>query len=165
MFDELVAANDRYVETFHLGGLSGQAARGLAIVTCIDTRIEPLAIFGLVPGDAKIIRNAGGRATPDALRSLALATALLGVRAIVVMHHTRCALEGASEAELRATLPQTVADALPDPLLAMPDPDAALRGDVATVRAHPALPAEISVVGWRYDVDTGRVAQVVPTES
>jgi carbonic anhydrase len=162
MFDELVAANDRYAETFHLGGLSGQAARGLAIVTCIDTRIEPLAILGLAPGDAKIIRNAGGRATSDALRSLALATALLGVRAVVVMHHTRCALAGASESELRAALPEAVAGALPNPLLAMPDPDAALRGDVATIRSCAALPTEIATVGWRYDVDTGRIAQIVP---
>ena len=94
MFDDLLEANRRYQEKFHDPGVGGKAGKGLAVLTCIDTRIDPLAILGLRPGDAKIIRNAGARATPDALRSLILAANLLNVSRVCVVQHTNCAMIG-----------------------------------------------------------------------
>jgi carbonic anhydrase len=165
IFDELDAANSAYAADFRLGGLTGRAGRGLALVTCIDTRIEPLAALGLRPGDAKIIRNAGGRVTDDALRSLLLATTYLGVTHIVVMHHSDCALAGRTDADLRAGLSARSAESTADwSLLAMPDPDAALAGDVEVLRRSPALPVSLAVEGWRYDVATGRVTRLVRAE-
>ena len=162
MFDELRAANERYAQSFELGGLAGQAVKGIAIVTCIDTRIEPLAVLGLRPGDAKILRNAGGRVTSDVLRSLVLATKLLGVTHVVVMHHTDCALAGRSEEQIRQAIgdPQTSTES-PWEFLAMPDPDAALAADTDEIARCTRLPEGVAVEGWRYDVRTGRVKQMV----
>jgi carbonic anhydrase len=162
MFDELLLANRRYAEAFDLAGLSGQASKGLALVTCIDTRIEPLAALGLRPGDAKILRNAGGRVTDDVLRSLVLATGLLGIVRIAVMHHTSCALAGQSDEQLRAMLTPTQAEAVRDwPLRGMPDPDEALARDVDLIASCPAMPADLPVAGWRYDVATGRIDDLI----
>jgi carbonic anhydrase len=162
MFDELLLANRRYAEAFDLAGLSGQASKGLALVTCIDTRIEPLAALGLRPGDAKILRNAGGRVTDDVLRSLVLATGLLGIARIAVMHHTSCALAGHSDEQLRAMLTPTQAEAVRDwPLRGMPDPDEALERDVDLIASCPAMPAGLPVAGWRYDVATGRIVDLI----
>jgi carbonic anhydrase len=157
---ELVEANRTYASRFGLAGLSPIAARRLAIVTCIDTRIEPLAMLGLAPGDAKIIRNAGGRVTDDVLRSLALAVALLGVETVVVMHHTGCALGGTTDDALRSAV-REAGGRVDDqrPLGAMPSPDAAMADDVAAVRSSELLPSGVSVVGWIYDVETGLVAE------
>src|SRR6476469_5460103 len=104
MFDDLLAANARYRAHFHDTGMAGIAAKGLAVVTCIDSRIDPLAMLGLQAGDAKIIRNAGARVTDDALRSLVLATNLLGVTRICVVQHTECAMVGQTDEELRERL-------------------------------------------------------------
>ena len=165
MFDQLRDANQHYASTFDLDGLAGRAARAFALVTCIDSRIEPLAALGLRPGDAKILRNAGGRVTPDVLRSLALATGLLGVTHIVVMHHTDCALAGRSDEQLRSGLGARQLEAARSwQLLAMPDPDAALAQDVAAVRRCAALADGVVVAGWRYDVATGLVHQIVGTD-
>ena len=90
MFDELLAANRRYASGFRLQGIPGAAAKGFGLVTCMDSRIEPLVMLGLSQGDAKILRNAGGRVTSDVLRSLVLATTFLGVEYVAVMHHTDC---------------------------------------------------------------------------
>src|SRR5271165_5872146 len=114
MFEELLAANRRYSSGFALQGLAARAAKGFGLVTCIDTRIEPLAAFGLVPGDAKILRNAGGRVTDDVLRSLVLATTLLGVSYVAVMHHTECALADRTDDDLRAGLSPEQAAAAQD---------------------------------------------------
>jgi carbonic anhydrase len=162
MFDDLLDANRRYAEHFDLATLPGRAAAGLALVTCIDSRIEPLTALGLRPGDAKIIRNAGGRVTEDVLRSLVLATGLLGVVRIAVMHHTLCALEGRSDEQLRSTLPVAQASAVADwPLRGMPEPNAALAHDVDLVATCAALPAGLEIAGWRYDVTTGFIAKLV----
>lgn len=158
MIEDLLAANQRYADTFSLEGLPARTAKGVAVVTCMDTRIDPMTILGLAPGDAKVIRNAGGRITTDALRSLALACAYLGVTEVAVMHHTRCALAGTTDEETRSALPEEAAGW---EWLAMPDPDAALAADVEAVRTCPLLPAGVAVHGWRYDVDTGRVATLI----
>jgi len=166
MFDDLLAANRRYAAGFGLQGIPGTAAKGFGLVTCMDSRIEPLVMLGLSQGDAKILRNAGGRVTSDVLRSLVLATSFLGVEYVAVMHHTDCALAGRDDAEVRSGLsPQQLAGSSGWEFLAMPDPDAALAADVQTVRTCPALPPGIRVEGWRYDVATGAVLQVIPSQA
>ena len=122
-------ANAEYAEGFTLRGIPPVAARGFALVTCMDSRIEPLTMLGLHPGDAKILRNAGGRVTPDVLRSLVLATRFLGVREIAVMQHTNCALADQSDDDVRARLgPSRDRPGWTTwEFLAMPDPDEALR--------------------------------------
>lgn len=162
MLDDLLAANRRHAEGFTAGGLPGTAAAGVAVVTCMDVRLDPAAALGLAPGSANVLRNAGGRVTPDVLRSLAMAAGLLGVRQVAVMHHTRCAMAGTDDGTLRGRLPNEVAAALAGwDLGAMPDPDAALAADVEAVRTSPLLPRVERVEGWRYDVDSGLVARVV----
>src|SRR5882672_10477471 len=102
MFDDVLEANQRYRAGFHDSGMAGVAAKGLAVLTCIDSRIDPLALLGLRPGDAKIIRNAGARVTDDALRSLVVAVNLLDVNRVCVIQHTDCAMTGSTESEFRA---------------------------------------------------------------
>src|SRR6476646_527441 len=104
MFDDLLAPNARYRAAFHASGMPGSAAKGLAVLTCIDSRIDPLALLGLHAGDAKIIRNAGARVTDDALRSLVLAVNLLGVTRVCVVQHTECAMVGTTDEALRARM-------------------------------------------------------------
>lgn len=165
MFDALFEANRRYASAFSLGGLPSRAREGFAVVTCMDTRIEPLALLGLVPGDAKILRNAGGRVTDDVLRSLVLATNFLGVHQVAVMQHTDCALARRSDESIRSDLAGAGrSEAGSWEFLAMPDPDAALVADVERVRRCAALPAGVLVEGWRYDVATGLVERIVPTD-
>jgi carbonic anhydrase len=160
VFEDLVDANARYAADFRLAGLPAKAARQLAVVTCIDSRIEPLTMLGIEPGDAKILRNAGGRVTHDVLRSLIIASNLLAVSRIAVIHHTSCAMV-ASEAELtRRIAERTGTDPGGWTWEAIDDPRAALAADVEAVRACPLIAAE--VVGWRYDVDTGALATEVP---
>jgi carbonic anhydrase len=161
MFDDVLAANQEYRSTFRGSGLSGTAARGLAVLTCIDSRIDPLAILGLAPGDAKIIRNAGARATPDALRSLVLATNLLGVDRICVVQHTDCAMAKRSEDELRSLVGASAGAPADDwEFLVMGDQLAALADDVATIRSCPLLRPGVVVGGFRYDVTDGALAQI-----
>jgi carbonic anhydrase len=162
VFDDLLAANRRYASDFSLHGLPARARKELALVTCMDSRIEPLAMFGLAPGDSKILRNAGGRVTEDVLRSLILATNFLGVRRIAVMQHTDCALVGRTDESIRADLPGDGGrEARTWEFLAMPDPDAALAGDVDRVRDCRLLVAGVRVEGWRYSVTTGLIERVV----
>jgi len=164
MFDELLRANADYADGFALAGIAPLAARGFALVTCMDSRIEPLTMLGLHPGDAKIMRNAGARVTPDVLRSLVLATRFLAVEEIAVMQHTNCALADQSDTDVRGRLAEAGVGGAEDwEFLAMPDPDAALAADVALVRDCPLLPAPVRVEGWRYDVGTGRIRRVVPS--
>ena len=128
----------------------------------MDSRIEPLAMLGLVPGDAKILRNGGARVTPDVLRSLVLASHFLGVEEVAVMQHTNCALADRTDADVRARLGEVgVEDVGSWEFLAMPDPDAALREDVDRVRACTQLADGVRVEGWRYDVDSGRILRIV----
>ena len=162
MFDDLLDANRHYAEDFTLKGIAARAAKGFALVTCMDSRIEPLTMLGLVPGDAKILRNGGGRVTPDVLRGLVLVTNLLGVTEIAIMQHTNCALAQRGDADILADLPPEVAVLAEGwEFLAMPEPDKALASDVETVRACALLPAGVAVEGWRYSVDTGLVERII----
>ncbi len=162
MFDDLLAANRQYASSFELQGLPARADKELALVTCMDSRIEPLAMLGLAPGDSKILRNAGGRVTDDVLRSLILATNFLGVRRIAVMQHTDCALAGRDDESIRADLPGDRSPAARSwEFLAMPDPDGALAGDVERVRTCGLLAGGVRVEGWRYSVATGLIERIV----
>lgn len=158
MFDDLIDANRRYAERFHDAGVAGKAARRLAVLTCIDSRIDPLRMLGLVPGDAKIIRNAGARVTQDALRSLILAVNLLEVDRICVVQHTDCAMVGAEDIIRRRVTEASGADASELALLAMSDQVGALRDDVAAIRACVYIPPTTAVAGFVFDVHTGALA-------
>jgi hypothetical protein len=103
-FADVLAANDGYMRDFRFEGLSGTAARGLAVLTCMDSRIEPLAMLGLRPGDAKILRNAGARVTDDVLRTLVLASYLLGVDRVMIIAHTNCRMAGGTEEDVHAAV-------------------------------------------------------------
>ena len=158
MFDDLLAANRRYRADFRDTGMAGKAAQGLAVLTCIDSRIDPLALLGLEPGDAKIIRNAGARVSDDALRSLILAVNLLGVTRVCVVQHTECAMVGSTDAELRARSGEARGvDASGWEFLPMSDQVATMRDDSARIRACPLLPPDLVVGGFVFDVHSGEL--------
>ena len=161
-FDDLTAANAAYAASFADGGFDGVAHAGVAVVTCMDSRIVPLEMLGLRHGDAKIFRNPGGRVTPQALEALVLGVHLLGVDRILVVPHTRCAMASASEEELQRRVSESAGmDASWQSFHVVDDQLAALRDDVQRVRAHPLIPERVKVGGFLYDVDTGLLTQLV----
>ena len=160
-FTDVLAANEAYAASFEGGGLSGQAARGLAIVTCMDSRIDPLRVVGMDAGDAKILRNAGARVTEDVLRTLALATYLLNVDRVLVMPHTRCKMASATEEEIHALIrTEFGVDTRSMEFRTTLDQRAALETDLARIRSFPLLPEHVVVAGAMYDVDTGLLTPV-----
>ncbi|MEA2827845.1 MAG: carbonic anhydrase [Actinomycetota bacterium] len=163
MFDDLLAANRDYRRQFHDSGVPGTAARGLAVLTCIDSRIDPLAMLGLRAGDAKIIRNAGARVTVDALRSLVLAVNLLRVTRVCVVQHTDCAVVGSSEDELRARI-EASSGVYPGDwdFLTSTDQVATLRADIELIRACVLLPPGLVVGGFIFDVHSGELLNPFP---
>lgn len=160
-FDDLLAANRAFAENFALSGFDGVAHAGVAMVTCMDSRIDPLGMIGLTPGDAKILRNPGGRVTDQALVALVLGVHLLKVDRILVVEHTRCAMASASEEELRGQLGEKAGvDASWMSLGVIDDQRATLRADVQKVLAHPLIGDRVTVGGFLYDVDTGLLEPV-----
>ncbi len=161
-FDDLIAANRAFADNFDLGGFDGVAHAGVAIVTCMDSRIDPLRMLGLKHGDAKIFRNPGGRVTEAALEALVLGVHLLGVKRVLVIPHTRCAMTANSEAELRDKVGASAGqDASWQAFHVIEDQRASLEEDVQKVRSHPLIPDSVTVGGFVYDVDTGLIDQVV----
>jgi carbonic anhydrase len=159
-FDDLIAANRAFADQFDLGGFDGVAHAGVAIVTCMDSRIDPLRMLGLRHGDAKIFRNPGGRVTPAALEALVLGVHLLGVNRILVVPHTRCAMTVHSETELRRRVGASAGqDASWQTFHTIDDQMATLEADVRKVQAHPLIPDSVEVGGFLYDVDTGLIDQ------
>ena len=159
-FDDLLAANEKFAETFTLSGFDGVAHAGVAVVTCMDSRIDPLNMLGLHPGDAKIFRNPGGRVTPQALEALVLGVHLLNVGRILVVPHTRCAMASSTLDELRARVGASAGqDASWQHFGVVTDQEGALQDDVRSIRAHPLIPETIAVGGFMYDVDTGLLGQ------
>jgi carbonic anhydrase len=155
-FTDLIQANRAFAENFELGGFDGVAHAGVAIVTCMDSRIDPLRMLGLRHGDAKIFRNPGGRVTPAALEALVLGVHLLGVERILVVPHTRCAMASHTETELRERVGASAGlDASWQQFHVIPDQVATLEEDVQKVRSHPLIPDTVAVGGFMYDVDTG----------
>ncbi len=158
MFDDLLEANRRYRSEFHDSGVEGKAAKGLAVLTCIDSRIDPLAMLGLKAGDAKIIRNAGARVTDDALRSLVLATNLLGVTRVCVVQHTDCAIIGVTDDEIRVRIEAVRGmDAAGWKFLATTDQLATLHRDIERIVSCPLLPPALDIGGFIFDVHTGEL--------
>jgi carbonic anhydrase len=159
-FDDLLAANKDFADHFALGGFDGIAHAGVAIVTCMDSRIDPLAMVGLKPGDAKIFRNPGGRVTPQALEALVLGVHLLRVERILIVPHTKCAMASNTEQELRVKVTRSAGqDASWQPFHVVTDQIASLQEDVQRVRSHPLIPDTVAVGGFMYYVDTGLLDQ------
>ncbi|KAA1416844.1 carbonic anhydrase [Nocardioides humilatus] len=161
-FDDLLAANRDFAADFDLSGFDGVAHAGVAIVTCMDSRIDPLRTVGLKPGDAKILRNPGGRVDDLTLDALVISVHMLNVSRIMVVPHTRCAVASNSEATLRERLDN--ATGLDTSWLTLPVTDGqevSLAGDVQRVKAHPLIPDTVTVGGFIYDVDTGLLQQLV----
>ena len=160
-FDDLLAANRAYAaKEFTHGGFDGVAHAGVAVVTCMDSRIDPLRMLGLLPGDAKIFRNPGGRVTPQALEALVLGVHLLNVNRILVVPHTRCAMATSTLDEIRERVAASAGqDASWQTFGVVADQEGALADDVAVVRAHPLIPDTVAVGGFLYDVDTGLLSQ------
>jgi carbonic anhydrase len=159
-FDDLLAANSTNAETFELGGFDGIAHAGVAVVTCMDSRIDPLRMLGLQPGDAKIFRNPGGRVNPLALEALVMAVHLLNVRRILVVPHTRCAVAGTTQSQMRDRIEEASGlKASWQSFHTVPDQLESLGEDVLKVRTHPLIPDDVKVGGFIYDVDTGLLEQ------
>lgn len=160
-FADLFSANKEFVKNFKAHDLTGQARKGLAIVTCMDSRIDPLRIVGMVPGDAKILRNAGARVTEDVLRTLVLATHLLNVSRVLVMPHTDCKMASGSEEEIHATIMERSGlDTRSIEIRTVKDQIAALISDLTRIRSFPFLPKELEITGAIYDVKNGELRQI-----
>lgn len=160
--DELLLANQQFVKNFNLGDLAVQPRRRLAVLACMDSRILFERCLGLHPGDAHMIRNAGGIATDDAIRSLIISHHLLGTQEFIIINHTDCGLLRVKEYELRAHLTSKMNAIASEPahFYAFDDLEANLREQVRKVKSHPWIPNHIPVRGFIYDVKTGRLTEV-----
>ena len=158
-FADVLAGNEGYAADFPGTGLSGRARKGLALVTCMDSRIEPLQLLGMEQGDVKILRNAGARVTDDVLRTLVLATYLLDVNRVLVMPHTHCKMASATEEQIhRQIYDENGVDTWSVEFRTVADQEEALAYDVRRIRSYPFLPRDLVVAGAVYDVHTGRLA-------
>ncbi len=160
VFGDVLAANEDYAARFQLTDLEARAAKGLGVLTCIDSRIDPLAMLGLAPGDAKILRNAGARVTDDVLRTLVLGTYLLGVERVMVVAHTKCRMADSTQEDVHEAIRDAGGpDTRSITFLTTGDQEAALETDVQRVRSWPYL-GNIAVGGFLYDLSTGRLRRV-----
>jgi carbonic anhydrase len=160
-FADLLKANAEYVENFTQEELTGFAQKGLAIVTCMDSRIDPLRIVGMHAGDAKILRNAGARVTEDVLRTLVLATHLLGVKRVLVMPHTDCRMASAEESEIHQQIKEASGvDTRGIEIRTVRDQNKALFQDIQRIESYPLLPDGIKVMGAIFDVKTGLLSPI-----
>ena len=161
-FADLLTRNVHYQTQFSHGGFDGIAHAGIAMVTCMDSRIEPLEMIGLRVGDAKIIRTPGGRVTADALVGCVLGVHLLGVTRILIVPHTRCAMASGEDNDIVARVRATTGDDLSDLTIgASADQQARLVEDVTGLRDNPHIAGRAEVGGFFYDVDTGTLTQVL----
>jgi carbonic anhydrase len=161
ILNEVQAANQRYAAGFTKGDLPMPPGRKFAVLACMDARLDPARVLGLEEGDAHVIRNAGGRASPDALRSLIISYKLLGTREFLIVHHTDCGMLTFSNDQIREMLKNdTGADASGIDFLPFGDLEKSVRDDVATVKGSPLIPNDIPVTGFIYDVRSGMLNQV-----
>ena len=180
ILEEVLAANESYVASFGAKSrLALPPARGFAILTCMDARLDPAKYAGLSEGDAHVIRNAGGRASDDAIRSLVISYKLLGTKEWFVIHHSDCGMEFFTDEVIRGLLASSLETAAldadgfhdvgPGPgsaegnyidWLTIKDNARSVVEDVRRIRAHPLVPARIPVHGYIYDVHTGRLVEV-----
>ena len=180
ILDEVLAANAQYAATFgDKGNLPLPPGRHFAILTCMDARLDPAKYAGLAEGDAHVIRNAGGRASDDAIRSLVISYKLLGTRAWFVIHHTQCGMELFTNDIMRQLLASSLQTATLDPSgwrdsgegsgspeghyinwLTFSDNAQSVVEDVMRIRNHPLVPRDIPIYGYIYDVKTGKLVEV-----
>ncbi len=161
-FDDLLDANRTFADDFQLSGFDGIAKAGVAMVTCMDSRIDPLKMIGLEAGDAKILRNPGGRVTDQVLVAVVLGATLLQVKRVMVVEHTRCAMASQSDAKLHERIDEhTGTDSTWMTLGAISDQEQTIRADVHRITSHPLISDDVAVGGFIYDVDTGLLRQVV----
>jgi carbonic anhydrase len=178
--DEVLAANEEYAGSFgDKGELPIPPARRFAILTCMDARLDPAKFAGLAEGDAHVIRNAGGRASDDAIRSLVISHKLLGTKEWFVVHHTDCGMETFTNDVIRGLLRQSLETAEVGPAgwkdvgqgpgstagdtidwLTIKDQAESVTWDVARIRSHPLVPADVPIYGYIYDVKSGRLIGV-----
>jgi carbonic anhydrase len=152
-------ANGRYAAAFKKGHLPMPPGRRVAVVACMDARLDPARVLGLEEGDAHVIRNAGGRAQ-DALRSLVISQQLLGTREVVVVHHTDCGMLTFTDAQLKQKLREGLGAETDLAFLPFSDLDQSVRDDVKAIRESPLLLRGVEVTGFVYDVKTGRLRRV-----
>lgn len=161
-FEDVLAANAAYSKHFADAGRPGKAARGLAVITCMDSRISPLEMLGLEPGDAKILRNAGARVTDDVLRTLVLAVHLLEVERVMVVAHTDCRMTKVTDQQVHAEILARGIDTRSLEFRTTGNQRQELASDVQRIRSSPYLPRELAVIGCIYDVATGLIEVAVP---
>lgn len=160
-FADLLKANEEYAARFTQEELTGYARKGLAIVTCMDSRIDPLNIVGMHAGDAKILRNAGARVTEDVLRTLVLATHLLGVTRVLVMPHTDCRMASGEESDIHRQIKEASGvDTRGIEIRTVRDQNKALFEDIQRIESYPLLPLGIQVMGAIYDTKTGKLTPI-----
>ena len=162
--DEVLRANERYAQEFKLGHLPMPPGRRLAVLACMDARLTVERFLGLETGEAHIIRNAGGIASDDAVRSLLISHHLLGTQEFLIINHTDCGMLTFQDDELRDRLERETGAAAVSPahFYAFPDVEENVRRQVARVRSHPWIPKQIPVRGFVYDVRSGRLREVEP---
>ncbi|HEY0640703.1 MAG TPA: carbonic anhydrase [Pseudonocardiaceae bacterium] len=159
VIDDLLRNNTRYAESFQ-GPLPLRPARGVAVVACMDARLNLYRVLGLADGDAHIIRNAGGVVTDDAIRSLAISQRMLGTREIVLIHHTDCGMLTFTDDEFRNALHQDVGMKPPWAIESFTDLPSDLRQSMTRIRRSPFVPHRDSIRGFVFDVATGRLEEV-----
>ena len=159
--DELLANAERYAANFDKGHLPLPPARGVAIVACMDARLNVYGLLGLAEGDAHVIRNAGGAVTEDEIRSLAISQRLLGTREIILIHHTDCGMLTFTDDEFRAQIAAETGIRPPWAAEAFADVEADVRQSIARIKASPFIPHRDAVRGFVYSVEKGTLTEVL----
>ena len=161
-FDEFVEANRVYAASFDAGDLPSPPARKVAVVTCMDARLHPEEFLELAVGDAHVIRNAGGRVSDDAVRSLVISERLLGTEEIVIIHHTDCGMMSFQNEDLTVKIKEDLGvDTTGRDFLPFSDLEQSVRDDVEALRNSELIPEDITITGAIYDVETGEIKEVV----
>ena len=160
VIDELLENASAYAQSFDKGELPLPPARGIAIVACMDARLDPQALLGLEEGDAHVIRNAGGVITDDEIRSLAISQRLLGTEEIMLIHHTDCGMLTFKDDDLRRQIQDETGVKPAWAAEAFDDLDEDVRQSIARIKASPFIPRKDNVRGFVYEVETGRVREV-----
>ena len=158
--DDLLRNNEAYAESFEKGDLPLPPAKGVAVVACMDARLDVHKILGLEEGDAHVIRNAGGVITDDEIRSLAISQRLLGTREIILIHHTDCGMLTFTDDELKQQIHEDVGIKPHFPMESFSDLEEDVRQSVKRIQASPFIPHKESVRGFIYEVETGRLREV-----
>jgi carbonic anhydrase len=159
--DELLANNEAYAESFDKGTLPLPPARKVAIVACMDARLNVYGALGLQEGDAHVIQNAGGVVTDDEIRSLTISQRLLGTEEIILIHHTDCGMLTFTDDQFKASIEQETGIRPEWAAEAFPDLDADVRQSIARIKASPFIPRKESVRGFVYEVESGRLREVL----